>query len=50
MFTGRAVSGGKHGGHSKSGVNMVGLETGTDMVCVCVGMCVSMCIYMSVGE
>ena len=31
---------GSMGGHSKSGVNMVGMETGTDMVCVCVCVCV----------
>lgn len=34
MFTGRAVSGGKHERTFKSGVNTVGMETGTDMVCV----------------
>ena len=41
---------GSMGGHSKSGVNMVGMETGTDMVCVCRYVYEYMCIYMSVGE
>lgn len=50
MFAGRAVSGWKHGGHSKFGVSTVGMETEPDVVSVCTYVCEYMCTDTSVGE